>query len=257
MDLIRDTFGLGPTGQMNFYKWSLQRECFVGFDQAYVKTQLRDDEFFNLLKASATSQQYQLNDVFFGYFLQYKVVHPKKRRARNTPSQITNSLYYRVDLDTRKNEQSGVSQHELLYRLSKNKGAIVYYACPMLFDKSDLYEVNVDLDKLQLVELDSCMDIYADNDHHHIFFDNPTSAPIWGSEPHAGRAISPEEFVKTLVAKFADIKPEDSRHALQDILTDISSLGISEEAKIFTRGARRDIIRLVEESLMIVRLTRK
>jgi hypothetical protein len=74
MELIRDSYGLGPGGQMNFYKWSPQKECFVGFDQAYVKTQLGDDEFFNLLRASAESDQYQLDDFLFGYFLQYKVV---------------------------------------------------------------------------------------------------------------------------------------------------------------------------------------
>jgi hypothetical protein len=101
---------------------------------------------------------------------------------------------------------------------------MVYYACPMAFDKTDLYEEKVDLDRLQLVELESCQDIYEDNDHHHIFFDDPTSTPIWRSEPHAGRAISPTEFVKRLVAKFANVKPEDSRQTLLDLLTDIRSL---------------------------------
>lgn len=43
MELIRETVGLGADGHMNFYKWSPQKECFVGFDQAYVKTQLSDD----------------------------------------------------------------------------------------------------------------------------------------------------------------------------------------------------------------------
>lgn len=257
MDLIRDAFGLGLGGQMNFYKWSPQKECFVGFDQAYVRTQLRDDEFFNLLKTSATSQQYQLNDIFFGYFLQFKVVRQMQKRNRYTPPQVANSVHYRVDLDTTKNMQTGTSQHELLYRLSKNKGALVYYACPMVFDKTDLYEVDVDLDKLRLVELESCQDIYEDNDNHYIFFNDPTSTPIWRSEPHAGRAISPKEFVKTLVAKFANVEPADSRQALQDILTDVRSLGISEEARIFKRGIHRDIVRLAEESLMIVRVRRE
>ena len=81
MDLIRETFGLGPNGQMNFYKWSPQKECFVGFDQAYVKTQLSDDEFFNFLRMSALSDQYKLGDVLFGYFLQYKVVKSLRKRG--------------------------------------------------------------------------------------------------------------------------------------------------------------------------------
>jgi hypothetical protein len=245
MDLIREAFGLGPGGQMNFYKWSPQKECFVGFDQAYVRTPLRDDEFFNLLKTSAASQQYQLNDIFFGYFLQFKVVRQMQKRNRYTPDQVENSLHYRVNLDTAKNLQTGSSQHELLYRLSKNNGALVYYACPMVFDKTDLYEVNVDLDKLRLVELESCQDIYEDNDKHYIFFDNLNSEPIWRSEPHAGRAISPTEFAKTLVTKFARVEPANSRQVLWDILADIRSLDI------------QDIVRLAEESLTIVRVRRE
>lgn len=256
MELIRDAFGLGPNGQMNFYKWSPQKECFVGFDQAYVKTQLGDAEFFDLLKTSAITQQYRLDDVFFGYFLQFKVVHPLRQRTIYTPPQVVNSPHYRVDLDTTKNKQTGVSQHELLYRLSKNKGAFVYYACPMVFDKTDLYETDVDLDPLRLVELESCLDIYDDNDNHYIYFDDPTSIPIWKSEPHAGRAISSKEFVQQLVEKFDRLEPADSREILRDILTDLRSLGISEEARIFKRGMRRDIVRLAEESLMIVRMSR-
>jgi hypothetical protein len=256
MDLIRETFGLGPQGQMNFYKWSPQKECFVGFDQAYVKTQLTDDQFFNLLKASAASNQYKLDDVFFGYFLQFKVVHPARNRSIYTPPQIANSPHYRVDLDTKKNKQSGVSQHELLYRLNKNKDAFVYYACPMVFDKTDLYEIDVDLDSLRLVDLESCQDIYDDNDNHFIYFDDPTSIPIWKSEPHDGRAISPEEFVRKLVQRFSDAEAGDSQRILRDVLTDLGSLGISEEARIFKGDIPRDIVRLTDESLMIVRINR-
>jgi hypothetical protein len=53
----------------------------------------------------------------------------------------------------------------------------------MLFDKTDLYEIDVDMDQLRLVELESCNDIYADNDNHYIYFDDPASEPIWKSEP--------------------------------------------------------------------------
>src|SRR6185369_13805746 len=102
MDLIRDTFGLGASGQMNFYKWSPQKECFVGFDQAYVKTELSDDEFFNLLKTSAASDQYRLNDVLFGYFLQFKVVTSHRNRTIYTPPTVTNSPHYRASLSTTK-----------------------------------------------------------------------------------------------------------------------------------------------------------
>jgi hypothetical protein len=256
MELIREIFGLGANGQMNFYKWSPQKECFVGFDQAYVKTQLSDDAFFNLLRASASSNQYQLNDIFFGYFLQYKVVKSMRNRTLHTPTTISKTPHYRAELSTQKNRQTGVSQHELLYRLSINKGAFVYYACPMLFDKTDLYEVEPDLDQLRFVDLGGCNGIYDDNDHHFIYFDDPTSDPIWKSEPHLGQAVSPEEFVRKLAARFSDADTKESQRILQDLLTDLRSLGISEEAAIFRGDKRRDIIRLTDESLMIVQIKR-
>lgn len=256
MDLIRETFGLGPNGQMNFYKWSPQKECFVGFDQAYVKTQLSDDEFFNLLRVSALSDQYKLGDILFGYFLQYKVVKSLRKRGIYTPPTVSNTPHYRVALTTTKDKQTGVSQHELLYRLSKNKGAFVYYACPMLFDKTDLYEVEVDLDQLRLVDLASCNDIYDDNDNHYIYFDDPNSEPIWKSEPHTGKAVSPEDFVRSLSTRFGDIEPKESQRILDDLLTDLGSLGISEEAQVFKGDKHRDIVRLTDESLMIVQIKR-
>src|SRR6266705_625173 len=254
MDLIRDTFGVGPTGQMNFYKWSPQKECFVGFDQAYVKTQLTDDEFFNLLKTSAASSSYKLDDLLFGYFLQFKVVRIGQKRGIYTPPQIAKFPHYLAELSTTKNKRTGVSQHELLYRLSKNKSAFVYYACPMMFDKTDLYEIDVSLDKLRLVDLGTCQDIYDDNDNHYIYFDDPTSVPIWKSEPHIGRAINPKDFVLMLVDKFAGLKAEESRTALGNMLMDLGSLGISEEAQVFKGTKHRSIVPLTDESLMIVRI---
>jgi hypothetical protein len=66
MDLFRTTFGVGPGGQINFFKYSPQKECFVGFDQAYVMTELGVDEFFNILRRSALSNNYRLRDIFMG-----------------------------------------------------------------------------------------------------------------------------------------------------------------------------------------------
>lgn len=47
MDLIRSTYGLGANGHFNFYKYSQQREVFLGFDQAFAVTQYNDDQFFH------------------------------------------------------------------------------------------------------------------------------------------------------------------------------------------------------------------
>ncbi len=48
-ELISKNLGLG-TGSFNFYKYSPQRECFVGFDQAFIKSELTEQQMFNALK---------------------------------------------------------------------------------------------------------------------------------------------------------------------------------------------------------------
>jgi hypothetical protein len=72
MELFRSTLGVGDRGQLNFYKYSPQRECFIGFDQAYVVSELSEDEMFQLLSSKARNDGYALGDRFFGYFLQFK-----------------------------------------------------------------------------------------------------------------------------------------------------------------------------------------
>ena len=194
LELFRNTLGLG-NGTFNFYKYSPQRECFVGFDQAFVKTDLSPDELFRELRNSAINNRYSLSNFFIGLFLQYKVVKEMVRRSRVTPPQIRNSPYYRVSLDTKKNINTGVSQHELLFNLNRNSGTFVFYACPFVFDYSDLYSRNVDLSKLRLADLSACPSIYSDNDSHFIFYRDEIAPPIWCSESVEGIALSPKEMV--------------------------------------------------------------
>ncbi len=254
MDLFRTTFGLGPGGQINFFKYSPQKECFVGFDQAYVMTDLGVDDFFNILQRSAMSNNYNLSEIFVGYFLQFKVVKPMQKRSRYTPPQVDNRPYYRVDLDTQKNAYTGISQHELLFNLSRNRGAMVYYACPMLFERWELYEVNVDLDKLRLADLQSCPESYSDNDNHYIFFNNVNEVPIWRSEPIIGKAISPLSFAHLLLERVKSIQPVKSMKTLFDILTNIEEVGLSSQAKYFKEKKHRDILELTHDALTIIRV---
>ena len=144
LELFINLLGLG-NGSFNFYKYSPQRECFVGFDQTFVKTDLSAEQLFQDLKNTAINNGYTLTNFFIGLFLQYKVVKEMRKRSRVTPPQIIRNHNYRVSLDTKKNIRTGLSQHELLFNLNKNVGAIVYYACPFVFDRSDLYTKNVDL----------------------------------------------------------------------------------------------------------------
>lgn len=203
LELFRDTVGLG-NGNFNFYKYSPQRECFIGFDQAFVQTDLKEDDLFEQLQSDALKNGYKLSNFFVGYFLQYKVVKPMANRSRHTPTVIKSKPHYRVSLDTRKNDKTGLSQHELLYSLSKNIDAMVYYACPMIFDRSELYNLNPNLDDLRLVDLKSCPSIYNDNESHYIYYDNPNSDPIWCSEPIKGEAITPQYLFKKIVKNIED-----------------------------------------------------
>jgi hypothetical protein len=198
MTLFRETYGLGPTGSVEFFKYSPQLEKFVGFDQAYVRTEMSQEQMFAELQESASKSGYQLKRVLVGYFLQFKVVKRLVNRSRSIPSGFT-TPYYRSDLDTHRRTANDPSQHELLYSLAANPGSMVYYACPMVFDRVDLYRPEADLDELVLADLASAPGAYADNERHFVCFQSPTSHPVWCSEPTEGRGITPEAFIEQLV----------------------------------------------------------
>ena len=254
MDLFRETFGLGSTGSINFYKYSPRRECFIGFDQAYVKTELSEAQFFQLLRAAAASSAYRLSEKFVGYFLQYKVVKEMQGRRKYTPPNIVNRPHYRAGLDTTKNINTGLSQHELLYNLNQNPGAMVYYACPMVFDRSVLYDINVNLDTLRLADLDSCPSSYTDNDNHFIYFNDAQGNPVWCSDPVDGKANSPKELAELLHTRFGQLEPAQSASELVKLLTNLQVIGLSPQSEIVRDKAAPSILPLVSEALTIVQI---
>ena len=254
MDLFRQTYGLGSAGKFNFYKYSPQREVFLGFDQAFAMTELTDDQFFEQMKSSAMNNGYKLSSRFIAYFLQFKVVTELQKRQKKTPPQIKSKPHYRASLDTTKNDNTGFSQHELLYNLNKNDGAMVYYACPMIFEKSDLYEVNVRLDPLQLVDLDSCPSDFTDNSKHYIYFDQKQSQPIWCSEPIEGKTLTPKQFVEKIVRQLRQISPETSVEQLSVLLSKIKERS-SATAVLRYKGEKTNTgLSAFTDSLTIVRL---
>ncbi len=254
MDLVRNALGLGGSGGMNFYKYSPQKECFIGFDQAYARTQLSEEQFFVMLHKAASASDYRLSDRFFGYFLQFKIVKRMKDRNKYTPPSITNKPYYRVELDTTKNVKTGLSQHELLYNLSRNRDAFVYYACPMLFDRSSLYDINVDLDNLRLADLDSCPSRYADNDNHFIYYNDEQATPVWHSEPAEGKAITPAELIRMVIDRANQLKPPQNAVQLLKLLTDVEGAGLSPESEVISRRPTSNILPLVGELLTVIRV---
>ena len=258
MDAIRETLGLGPQGSVNFYKYSPQRECFVGFDQAYAVSELSEAEFFDLLKGVAASSRPVLEDQFFGYFLQFKVVKEMERVNRYTPTaHITKRPHYRIALDTKKNANTGMSQHELLFNLNKNKGALVYYACPMLFDKAALYEVEVDLDTLRLADFSDCASAYLDNDNHYIYFNDKNADPIWCSDPVKGEAMSSKLLVERVAREeLSANRAIESAKNLLDMLTDFEGAGLDRESKVFSDMLKPSFVPMLADTLTVVRVSR-
>lgn len=245
-ELISKSLGLG-SGSFNFYKYSPQRECFVGFDQAFIKSELTEQEMFNALKDSALNQNYRLPKTFIGLFLQYKVVKPMVNRSRTLPQSVTSRPYFRASLSTKKDLKTGYSQHELLYSLKDNDGAFVYYSCPMIFDRTDLYGDTTDLSTLRLVDLQSCPEDYSDNDSHYLYFNTPNDTPVWCSTPTDGVAYSVEELVQEIRERLPTISSSESPISLWEKL-----FSFAEES----RGPKKlKYLDLLHESLVILEYT--
>lgn len=198
MALFRETYGLGPSGSIEFFKYSPQLEKFVGFDQAFVRTEMSEARLFQELRHSAATANYHLDRILIGYFLQFKVVKRMQNRSRSIPNGFS-TPYLRAGLDTHRKAANYPSQHELLYSLAANPGAMVYYACPMLFDRVDLYRPEADLDQLVLADLRSAPGPYNDNERHFVCFQSPGSLPMWCSEPVEGKGLSAKLFIDALV----------------------------------------------------------
>ena len=253
MDLFRETFGLGPGGGIEFFKYSPQLECFVGFDQAYVRTEMSTNEFLLYLRQAAASDSYKIDEKLIGYFLQYKVVKQMKTLRKPTPSKIFRAPHYRVSLDTKKNLRTGTSQHELLFKLNKNKGAMVYYACPMIFDQTELYDLEVDLNTLRLVDVCSCPEDYSDNDTHYIYFNDINSDPIWCSEPVDGESDSPTEMAQKMWRVLQETQSAELSKGLYDLITDIDGYGLVKGTGV-SKSPSDGFLDITSESLVIVKV---
>ena len=255
LELFRATYGLAPTGSINFYKYSPKREVFVGFDQAFAMTEMTDEQFFQSMKSSAMGHKYKLKTKFLAYFLQFKVVKEYTNRQKTTPSAITNKPHLRTSVETNKNEKTGFSQHELLFNLNNNEGAFVYYACPMIFERISLYDQNVDLDLLRLVDMHSCPSQFADNSKHYIYFNDTIAGPIWcSSDPVPGIAITPKQFMERCAESLREASPEASLSKLEVLLKGIRSLVPEAEQQRIDSTESQNGFSMVADALTIIRI---
>ena len=216
MDAFKACYGVGPTGHFSFYKYSPQKEKFIGFDQAYVRTELDDDKFFDEIKKAAAGTT--TAPKYVGYFLQFKVVEPRTKRRKSIPKEITDSPpFFAVTLSTKRDAEGNLSQHELLRNIqASSTSAFVYYACPMLFDKLDLYVDDPDLTHLRLVDLRSAVSDFSDNQTHHIFFKDTASNPVWCSEPTEGTVWTVEQMFDRM--RNSNTSPQEQASLLVSVI---------------------------------------
>ncbi len=243
MDAFKSTYGLGPSGHFEFFKYSIRKEKFIGFDQAYVKTELADMEFFNSIKNIAAGNTN--GKKFTGYFLQYKTVGIRKNKSEKlkgfTPE------FYEVRLSTDRDKDGNISQHEMLRNISRSHiNALCYYACPMIFDKCELYG-KADTDKLRLVEVASAPSDYTDNKTHHIYFNEVDSTPFWYSEPQEGVVI-PISQMTVNAAKYRD----NSQQSAKNIVDALKSVGDFDSEKTYKEALKR-----VAEFFYLIRIREK
>lgn len=216
MDAFKACYGIGPTGHFSFYKYSQQKEKFIGFDQAYVRTELDDDKFYAEIKKAASGQPTAKK--YAGYFLQFKVVEERTKKLKSIPKVISSTPpFYGVKLSTKRDGDGNLSQHELLRNIrASSKKALVYYACPMLFEKLDLYVDDPDLGLLRLADVESSKSDFSDNKTHHIFFKDQTSQPVWCSDPTEGTALTFEQFIERV--KESNDTPQERAQLLLSII---------------------------------------
>ena len=243
MDLFRSTYGLGRSGSIEFFKYSPQLERFVGFDQAYVGTELSEEELYRELREAAMNTGYVLSRRLYGYFLQFKTVDQIQRRSRGIPSGFF-APYLRVDLSTNRKRTNHPSQHELLYGLAQNPGSKVYYACPLVFDRTDLYRPEPDLDQLVLADVASCPGSFDDNEHHTLCFQEEASLPTWCSDPVEGERWTPVQFIEQLVK---NVKSDDQIGGNSAVM-----LSFSESTEFVDDWKGREFLPLIGDSLTFV-----
>jgi len=191
--IVDHFIGVFGANFLRLLKPSTRQEAWVGFDQGWVHTTLTTEQLFSELRQAIQSQAFYIDHFYLGYFLQFKIVQRITRQSRLMPSNYT-VPYFRSELSLRPNPGTGLSQHETLLRLSDINSTSVCYACAMLFELDEIYEIP-DLSRLRCVDVLSSPTGWATNDRHFIAFQGETDpVPLWSSEPVRGEAFGFKEW---------------------------------------------------------------
>lgn len=177
-------------------KPSPQDECWLGFDQGWLKTTLTTREIQDSIRSAISSSSAKVAHLFLGFFLQFKKVEQMKNRTEYIPVNYQ-TPYYRSKIDTKPNKRSGICQHETLVRLHGIQNAKVSYVCPMMLLPFDIYKPAC-LDDLRIVPISTAPKSIRPRQFHQIVFSVPSDRkPMWCSEPTEGVAMSFDEWLES------------------------------------------------------------
>jgi hypothetical protein len=182
---------------LRLLKPSTAREAWVGFDQGWVAAPaLTTQELYDRLTNAIRLNGREVDGFYLGYFLQFKVLREMTRRSRYAPT--FSAPYLRAELSLSLNDSSGVSQHETLTRLSNVQGALVYYACPRLFDLDQIYDPP-DLETLEIVDVNQAPAGWLSTDRHFLAFrqHSPDSAAQWLSESVEAKSFPCSDWIRS------------------------------------------------------------
>jgi hypothetical protein len=192
------------------FKPATTAEHWYGFDQAYFTANTTKPQTISDLKRFIQSGAAPSFTSFRAFCLQFKVVEKMRVRSAYSPSGWK-APYFRSEVDLKPNDNTGISQHETLRRLSGVAGASITYVCPMIFDENDVLRRPKFTD-LQFVDISSAPTGLSAPERHFIAFQQTTSSPTWCSEPVAGTRLNSDQVFKKAHALQADELFEMLKH---------------------------------------------
>ncbi|AIY04519.1 hypothetical protein Plano_0554 [Planococcus sp. PAMC 21323] len=241
------------------YKPSQQKEAWLGFDQAWISDEIKEDEFYDFIKKKSKKTK------FIAYIMQFKIVnkqkyYSKRKRKFTVPSHYKEGeIYYKSPLKTVASLTTSDSQHEILYNLKKHHNFLdVCYVCPMIFSQSDIFHPKLMkdekefrkhiLEKLVIVDVSTAPDpsttSWDPSDNHHIIWnENAMNVIHWCSDPQEGtsekysswvenlsnRILSAEELIDTIKRIKSSMPIEtDKQQAFKDIFSKMTILKIED-----------------------------
>lgn len=165
-----------------------RREKWLGFDQGWFAAEQVGEELETSIRSFIQDQKAPDEPIYRAVFLQYKVV--EHRRTRRGAPDGWSAPWYCSHLSLDADPDTGISQHETLFRLSKLPEAEVAYACPMIFSHDEVVD-DPKIEELRFVDIKSAQEGWLTSGGHKIAFQSKDGAPFWCSEPIEAREWIP------------------------------------------------------------------